>query len=940
MAPMSPLRHLDVRTRALGVMIGLVLAVGGATPSIAAAADRPPFALEFFRAHTLNEAEADDIVAGGHPFENTTAFQFTHGVQGSPTEGSAEDPKDAYVELPLGFLGNPAATALGTQVGEAGLGVNGHTPDLGPGGAPIFNVAPDFGSPAQFFMSIFNVPITLQAILHPRSDSYAITVGSRDAVKAAVTGARVRFFGIPAQGSTGPQVPFLSNPVDCSEAEPTWKLAVNTWEHPGALRPGGLPDLSNPEWVTATEPAPPVAGCDDPGLTSQFAQISLGVKPLQGAGATQADSPTGLAVELDFPQSNDPTDPTNTTFDPEIPQAPPPKDITVTLPAGLAINPSSAGGLGACSDLATNPAGDQVRYDDTYPVTCPNSAKIGSAVAASPLLPTRDPATTEVNGAEPIPGDVYLLTPHPGDLPIDGGKQQGKFRLLIQLEHERYGINIKLPGVATADPNTGQLTTVFTQNPQLPPSHITVNLKEGPRAPLATPGTCGDFGATSTIVPWSTPGTPDAHPSASFNVGSGANGTPCPANAAARPFAPALSAGTASNRAGASSPFTLHLARADGEGELSALEVTLPKGLAAKFVDVPHCSEAALAAAAARSGTGEQATASCPAASRIGGVTVGAGAGANPFYAHGNAYLSGPYKGAPLSVAVITPAVAGPFDLGTVVVRARLQVDPDTAQAHVVSDPLPTILDGVQLRLRSIDVNLDRPDFTLNPTNCIPMAVDAKLTSTAGASSSSTSYFQAADCAALGFKPSLALSISGGLARNGHPALRAALRSGAGEASLAAATLTLPDGVLLDTRHLRALCARALPAGSCPRASRVGYMRLWSPLFDRPLEGHVYLRVPSHRFPDLVADLRSGGFHVLLHGRTAVAAGGRLRISFPDVPDAPLRKAVVRLLGGPRGIFVNSEALCARPHRAAASLSAHNGKQRQLRPLLRLRGRC
>ncbi len=916
---MSLFRRLDVRTRALGVMVGLALAAGGVVPSIATAADRPPFALEFFKARTTNDVEADDTVAGGHPFQNTTAFQFTHGQEGNElTEGSAEDPKDAYVRTPLGFLGNPAAAAYGSPLGEASIGVLGTVPNLGPGGATLINVAPDYGSPAQFFMDFVATPITLQAILHPRTDSYAITVGSRDALKAAVTGVRVRFFGVPAQHfSGGSEVPFLSNPGNCSEAEPTWKLFASTWTHPASFLPGGLPDPSNPEWVKATVTTPPVVGCDDPALTSQFAQTGLGVKPLQGAGATQADSPTGLAVDLDFPQSNDPTDPNNTDFDPSIPQAPQPKDITVTLPAGVSINPSSAGGLGACSDLASSPAGDQVHYDTTQPVKCPDASKIGSATALSPLLALRDPVTQVATAPEPIPGDVYLLAPHPGDLPTSGGNQQGKFRLLIQLENERYGVNIKLPGIATADPNTGQLTTVFTQNPQLPASHITVNLKEGPRAPLATPVTCGPFGSTSTIVPWSTPGTPDAHPTASFPVSSGPNGTPCPASAAARPFAPKMSAGTQSTQAGASSPFTLHLARADGEGELSALEVTLPKGLAAKFVGVPYCSEAALAAAAAKSGSAEKSNASCPAATRIGAVTVGAGPGSSPFYTGGNAYLSGPYKGAPMSVSVITPAVAGPFDLGTVVSRNALFVDPDTAQGRVVSDPLPTILDGVPLRLRSIDVNLDRPDFTLNPTNCTPMAVNAKLTSVNGTTSNPSSYFQVGNCKALKFKPGLSLALKGGTKRSDNPALTATLTAPPGQANIAQTTVLLPPSQYIDSAHVNNPCTRVqFNANACPPSSILGTATAYTPLLEKPLTGPVYFRANGgeRELPDMVVDL-NGQIHVTLVGFIdAVTKKGseesRVRTRFLSVPDAPVSKFVLSLKGGKKGLIENSKNLC------------------------------
>ncbi len=898
--------------------------------------DRAPFAVQSFTSFTTDSAEADYAFAGGHPDKTAQRFEFPFRLERfNGVFVAVEQMKDAGVTLPTGFIGNPAAASRcepanvrdpnsangtshcppGSQVGTAAVAIAGGNES----GLlhPIFNVEPDRGYPAQFAFRYANSLITLYATQSPRSDGYDLTIGSKNTTRLGVKRFSSVFWGVPAQhGSGGPEVPFLSNSGNCSDPNPSWKLAVDSWEHVGAKFSDARPNLADPNWKTASAPATPVTGCDNPALTSQFAQTGLGVKPLQGGGATQADSPTGLAVDLNFPQSNDPTD-LNTNFDPEIPQSPPPKDITVTLPAGVSINPSSAGGLGACSDLASSPAGDQVHYDSVNPVSCPDASKIGSATALTPLLAIYDPVTDKVNGPQPIPGDVYLLAPHPGDLPVGGGNHAGKFRLLIQLENERYGVNIKLPGVATADPNTGQLTTVFTQNPQLPASHITVNLKEGPRAPLATPVTCGPFGSTSTIVPWSTPGTPDAHPSASFNVGSGANGSACPANAAARPFAPSMSAGTASNQAGASSPFTLHLARADGEGEISALEVTLPKGLAAKFVGVPYCSEAALAAAAAKSGVAEQRSASCPAATRIGAVTVGAGPGSNPFYTGGNAYLSGPYKGAPMSVSVITPAVAGPFDLGTVVSRNALFVDPDTAQGRVVSDPLPTILDGVPLRLRSIDVNLDRPDFTLNPTNCTPMAVNAKLTSVNGATSNPTSYFQVGNCKALKFKPGLSLALKGGTKRSDNPALTATLTAPPGQANIAQTTVLLPPSQYIDSAHVNNPCTRVqFNANACPASSILGTATAYTPLLEKPLTGPVYFRANGgeRELPDMVVDL-NGQIHVTLVGFIdAVTKKGseesRVRTRFLSVPDAPVSKFVLSLKGGKKGLIENSKNLC------------------------------
>ena len=948
--------------RRLNVLCSIVVlsAVGAAMallPASVKADGLPPYAIESFIARTTNSTEVDYTAAGGHPSQTNNEFIFTHFLDGGSLN-SAEELKDGSVTLPLGFLGNPAALTRcpvanirsesqggavcppGSLVGEARVSITDFV-CFTCSGYQIYSVIPDRGYPAQFFFNANGIPVVLRAILNARTKSYALSVGAIDAPRLALVAFGTKFFGVPAQhGSGGPEIPFLSNPVDCSEAQPTWKLATSSWENAGLRFPSGLPDLSDPSWLTTSTPALPVTGCDDPALANQFALTTIATKPLQpGPGATQADQPTGLDVDLDFPQSNDPTDPANTTFNPSIPQAPEPKDITVKLPAGLSISPASATGLDGCSDLTSDPAGDQVHYDTTNPVSCPAASKIGTAVATSPLLAIRDPQDdTKIIGPEPINGDVYLLKPHPGDLPIGGGSQDGKFRLLIQLENSRYGVNIKLPGVATADNQTGQLTATFTDNPQLPSSHITVNLKEGPRAPLATPISCGSFGTTSDLVPWSTPGTPDAHPTASFSVGSGPNGAPCPLSPATRPFAPTLSAGTESSAAGKPSPFVLHIDRKDGEQELSSLEATLPKGLAAKFVGVPYCSDAALATAATRSGGAEQANPSCP-ASRIGAVTVGAGPGTSPFYAHGNAYLAGPYKGAPMSVAVITPAVAGPFDLGTVVVRNALYVDPETAQGHVVSDPFPKILDGVPLKLRSIDVTLDRPDFTLNPTNCSPLSIEAKVTSTDGASASPSNAFQVRDCKALGFKPALKLSLKGDTKRSGHPVLKAVLNYPQGNyANIAKAVVSLPHSEFLAQNHIKTICTRvqfAAGAGNgseCPKGSIYGYVTATTPLLDKPLEGPLYLRSSSHPLPDLVAALH-GQIDIDLVGRIDSKNGG-IRTTFDAVPDAPVSRFVLTMQGGKKGLLENSKNLCASVNKADVSFTAQNGRTANSQPVL------
>jgi hypothetical protein len=911
-----------------------------------AVVDYKPFEIGSFTARTTDQADADYQTAGGHPWQNVTKFTFPVNTSGYHP---SEQLKDAAVDLPLGFFGNPAAAPRcpisgigfiefftkcpdGSKIGFVQVG-------LGPASSPLslFNVKPDYGYPAQFTFNLSNVKTSLYATLGPRTEGYRLTVGSSDALRlGTIDGFIATFYGTPQQHSVlGPEQPFLSNPVSCSDTKPTWDLTLDSWEKPGVRidngTPIGIPDLSDPNWLTDSVNAPPVTGCDDPKLADQF-KPTLDVKPVQGGGPTQADSPTGLSVAFKFPQSNDPTDPDNTNFDPDIPQAPEPKDVTVTLPEGVSISPSSADGLDACSDRAADPAGDQVHYDNVKPVTCPDAARIGSVTTVTPLLASHDPATDKVTGAEPLSGDVYLLKPHPGDL-SSAGNQDGTFRLLMQIDSRRYGINLKLPGIAVADKQTGQLRATFTDNPQLPASELRVDLKSGPRAPLATPATCGSFTTSSDVVPWSTPGTPDAHPTSTFSVGSGPNGKACANSPGARPFSPGLSAGTESAVAGSHSPFVLKLNRNDGDQELSAVDVTLPKGLTATLAGVPYCSEAAIAAATGKSGVAERNSSSCPAASQIGSLVAGAGPGSNPYYTAGKAYLAGPYKGAPLSFAFITPAVAGPFDLGNIVVRAAAYVDPETTQVTVKTDPIPQIRDGVPLRIRSIVTRIDRSNFTLNPTSCEGKSVNASFAGGSGASANVSNPFQVGDCAKLGFAPKLSLDIKGGVKRGAYQRLKAILTAQPGEANIGKVAVTLPHSVFLAQEHIKTICTRVqYAAKACPAASVYGFARAYTPLLDQPLEGPVYLRSSSNELPDLVASL-DGQIHVDLVGRIDSIKGG-IRNTFEAVPDAPVSKFVLEMQGGKKSLLVNSRNICKSSSRATVEMNAQNGRVNNFRPPL------
>jgi Domain of unknown function DUF11 len=921
-------------------------AAGASATDFVPVVDRPPFNIEGFTARATTDADTEYTVAGGHPYQVITGFALP---LYAPAGGVSpvQDLNEAYVELPAGLIASPAATPrcplvklqsafplcpVASQVGVIHLGVSGVVNQY-----PIYNVVPERGYPAEFAFKFGTFAATIYPVLRPRTGTYGITLAVPGVARFGVTSIGITLYGVPSEvsGVGEPKLPLISNPANCGEAQPLTKVAIDSWQFPGQTFQAealGLksPDLSDPNWKTATVSNPPVTECDAADLVSQF-RPSIDAQPVQGSGPVQADQPAGLKVDLDFHQSNDPTNP-GETFDPSIPQAPEMKNATVKLPVGVSISPSAADGLVGCSDLASDPAGDQVDYSSTFPVTCPDASKIGTASATSPLLAAHDPATDAITGPEPIAGDIYLIKPHPGDLGQDDGGD-GTFRLLIQLESSRYGINVKLPATAEADKTTGRLTVTLDESPQLPISHLELRLDSGPRALLATPPTCGSFTATTDLEPWSSPGTPDATPSSSFAVDSGPNGSACSATVQGRPFNPPLSAGSEGSAAGAASPFVLGLSRRDGEQELGSISAALPLGLSAKVAGIPYCSEDAIAAAEDLGGRVGQSSAGCPAPSQVGTLQVGAGAGPTPFYLSGKAYLAGPYKGAPLSLVFITPAVAGPFDLGNVVIRAALSVDPRTAQVTVTTGPLPQILDGVPPRLRDIRIHLDRPDFILNPTSCASESVSASVVGSSGAGANPSVLFQVGECDRLHFKPRLALRLLGATHRGAHPTLRATLAPRPGDANIGRATLTLPRTELLDNSHIRTICTRArYAAHTCPDGSIYGYAKAWSPLLGEALQGPVYLRSSSHRLPDLVASL-DGQIDIDLVGRIS-SVGSRIRATFPQLPDVPLSRFVLTMRGGKKGLLANNTDLCRALPRATATLRGQNGRRRTTHRLM------
>jgi hypothetical protein len=623
----------------------------------------------------------------------------------------------------------------------------------------------------------------------------------------------------------------------------------------------------------------------------------------------QADSPTGLDVELMMP-----------TQGLESPHGIAQANLegaTVTLPAGMSVNPSLASGLGACA-----PA--QVGLGNNDEATCPQSSRVGTVEVTTPLL------------KDPLQGSVYVA-------------QQGAnpFRSLLALylvfESEQAGITIKVAGRVTPNPSTGQLTTSFDENPEAPFSRIALHLAGGERAPLINPALCGSYGIESRLSPWSAvdPANPTVDETvvstSVFQINSGPNGGPCPSGA----LNPKLKAGVAKPVAGSTSPFVFDLSREDGTQRFSGLDVTLPPGLTGYLKGVPYCADATLSAIPTAEGTGaaQLGTPSCPAASQLGNVTVGAGAGPTPFYTNtGRAYLAGPYKGAPLSLAIVTPALAGPFDLGNVVVRSAFHIDRETAQVTVKSDPIPTILHGLLLDVRRIRVNVDRPNFILAPTNCAEMAVGALVTGEKGGSAKVSDRFQVGSCAKLGFKPRFSARLFGGTKRGQNPRLRAVVTYGKGQANIKRAVVTLPHSEFLDQSHIQTICTRVqFAAKRCPVGSVYGHAKAFSPLVGYPVKGPVYLRSSNNPLPDLVMALRgpkSQPIEVDAVGRIDSVNGG-IRTSLETVPDVPISKFILEMKGGRKSLLVNSRNICATPARVTVKFNGQNGKVHNARPLLK-----
>jgi hypothetical protein len=887
--------------------------------------------------------------AGSHPYAFTTAFKLNRSLGLGGRQIPDGDAKDVEVELPPGLVGDPGATPKctieqfntpshlagglsgascpnDTQVGVVQAEVT--TSGLGepvPLTLGIYNLVSPPGVPAEFGFNTIGVPVIFTPRVRIGGD-YGLTVSSLHTNQTLrIFGARATLWGIPADpshdGFRGQCLGQLGESLadDCSVEIPVKPFLRLPTSCPAGPLGEPLPFAAT---IHADSWQEPVADVGSKGVSAQAFNESQGHPVgIDGCGrldfsptislapdTAATDSPAGLHVDLHLPQDESPESPSEADL----------RDATVTLPAGMTINPSSANGLAACTPaqvgLTSAPGASPATYSSA-PAACPDAAKIGTVEVDTPLL------------EHPLYGAVYVAQPFAN--PFDS-----LLAIYIAIDDPQSGIVVKLAGHVEADPATGRLTTRFEENPQLPFEDFKLDFFGGRGAALRTPPTCASFTTVADLTPWSSPEAPDATPSSAFSLSSGPNGSACASKPAQSPLNPGFLAKTADPTGGAFSPFFFQLTRVDGEQELRSIETTLPPGLLGRLAGVAECFDAQLIAAEQHSGRDEQQSPSCPLASEVGKVTVGAGAGPDPYYVTGHAYLAGPYRGAPLSLAILTPAVAGPYDLGTVVVRTALHVDPSTAQIHAVSDPIPQILDGIPLDLRSILLSLDRNQFTLNPTNCGAMAVGAEAFGSEGATAALSDHFQAADCAGLGFKPNLSIQFMGAIHRRAHPKLIATLKPRPGDANISFAQVKLPKAAFLDNAHIGAVCTRVqFVAEQCPAGSIYGKAQATTPLLDYTLNGTVYLRSSEHQLPDLVVAFKGPDYQPIkfvLAGKTD-SVKGALRNTFEYAPDVPVSKFRLELFGGKQGLVILSNGLCA--HRnATLKFRGHNGKEYEASP--------
>jgi hypothetical protein len=888
-----------------GVLNEASVSGGGAlnasvTRPIGVGAGQTPFGVEQYELVPEEEGGGYDTQAGSHPFQLTTTLTLNQTLEADADRGllpkPAELAKDLHFKLPPGLIGNPTpfpqctleqflTVVKGyqnvlctprTAVGVAQVTINEpQTLGLVTFTAPLFNVEPSVGEPARFGFVLPGTPVFLDTAVRTGGD-YGVTVNVNNISQtAAFLSSEVTFWGVPGDPRHDnvrgwgcldkTQEGTLGLPCNALEAHHPPPLLALPTSCTGPLHT----EVETDSWAHTggfgSFPSDPMQAQD--GCNRLPFNPSIEVAPDGQAGSTA----TGLAVSVHVPQdvSLNPTGLSEADV----------KDTTVALPAGVAINPAGADGLQACSE-------EQIALSANAAPACPDASKVGVVKIKTPLLPN------ELEGA------AYLASQNANPF-------GSLVALYVFVEDPISGSRVKLAGEVVPDPVTGQLVSTFKNTPQLPFETFELHFFGGDRAPLSTPGLCGAYTTTASIAPWS--GNETIGSNSTFNVISGPNGRPC---SSPLPFAPALTAGTTSIQAGGFSPFTMTMSRPDGSQNLQAIQLKMPPGLLGTLATVKLCDEAK-----ANAGT-------CGPESLIGHTTVSVGVGGDPYSVRGGeVFITEGYKGAPYGLSIVNPAKAGPFDLGKVVVRAKIEVDPISAVLTITTDTtgpykIPTILDGIPLQIQHVNVTVDRPGFTFNPTNCSPLAITGSLTSDQGAVRDLSVPFQITNCAVLAFKPKLTAKTAGKTSRSKGASLSVKLTYPAGpyDANIARVKVDLPKQLPSRLTTLQKACPAATfeanPA-NCPSASIVGHATATTPVMPVPLTGPAYF--VSHggeAFPDLIIVLQGYGATVHLVGTTFINKAGITSSTFKQIPDVPVGTFELTLPQGKDSALAANGNLC------------------------------
>jgi hypothetical protein len=905
------------------------LAKGGlmVATSASQAGAHPNMTSEFF----LNTTNSEGERLG----ENCSVIPALCTLQSLPAAGET---KDVRYDLPKGLLGTTVGVARctmaqvqnegdcprDTMVGTAVTAIH------APGGngrfiftAPVFNIAPAPGEPLALAFNALYFPVRIDTSVLSDGEYNARVTVSGITTAAPFYMSSVTIWGDPAEhngpgrdlgaingGSDqgegrysfgGPgveeseggdtkvvsehRVPLLTNPTQCSQSL-TDTFETDSWEAQGVFPSG-------PE--NAAQVGTPT-GC---GQLSFHAGVSMLPDTLE------AGAPAGYSFALTVPQNTEP----------EGLATPYVKRVSVTLPEGTVISPSAADGLGDCTNVQFyGPAGKRGEARPATPGECPRDSQVGTVRVKTPSL------------EEQLTGDVYLGTPEctgPGGVCTPEDAADGNMvHLYVQLVGEgEAGIVVKLEGKGYINQQTGQITTVFENNPQVPFSEFKLTLQGGERATLANPRTCGQVHTTADLTPWSTPYTPDASPESPFVIDENCFGAQ---------FNPSFSAGTTSNQAGGFTPFTVAFGRSDSDQFLNGLQVQMPPGLLGMLSRVSLCPEPQ-----ASQGT-------CGPESLIGETTVETGPGADPFLVSGGkVFITGPYKGAPYGLSIVVPAKAGPYTLagttgdGTVVNRSAISVNPETSALTVTADPLPTVLDGIPLQLRLVNVTINRPGFIFNSTSCNKLQVGATLTSTEAASASGSSSYQVTNCGALTFKPKFTVSTSGKTSRAAGASLDAKVTfptgSQATHANIHSFKVDLPKQLPSRLTTLQKACTAATfdanPA-NCPAPSVIGTVRVNTPVLPVQLTGPVYF--VSHggeAFPSLEIVLQGDGVRVDVVAATFISKAGITSSTFKTVPDVPFESFELYLPEGKYSALAANGTLCTSKLAMPTAIIAQNAAE-------------